>query len=58
MAHDHLFGGLSLSGPGRLGQRGRDDQSAAVFHQRVAYEAKLGFLAPSLTIKLRLGIRG
>src|ERR1700716_52460 len=58
VAHDHLFGSLSLSGTGRLGQRGRDDQSAAVFHQRVAHEAKLGFLAPSLAIKLRLGIRG
>ena len=46
MAHDHLFGGFSLSGTGRLGQRGRDDQSAAVFHQRVAHEAKLGFLCP------------
>ena len=58
MAHDHLFGGFSLSGTGRLGQRGRDDQSAAVFHQRVTHEAELGFLAASLAIKLRLGIRG
>ena len=38
-------------------RRGAIDQCAAVFHQRVSHEAKLGFLAPCLAIKLRLAFR-
>src|SRR4029077_18852607 len=58
MAHDHLFGGLALGRAGRLRHRRRDNEPAAVLHQRVAHEAELGFLAPSLAKKLRLGIGG
>jgi hypothetical protein len=42
---------------GRLGQGCRDDETAAVFHQRVAHEAELGFLAATLAIEQRLGMR-
>src|SRR4051794_34799396 len=37
MAHDHRFGCRALGAPGRLGQRRRDDEPAAVFHQHVAH---------------------
>ena len=57
MAHDHRFGRLALGGAGRLRQRRRDDETAAVFHQRVAHEAELGFLAATLAIEQRLGMR-
>jgi len=57
MAHDHLPGRLAPGGAGRLRHRRRDDEHVAIFHQRVAYEAELGLLAPSLAAEPRLGIR-
>ena len=42
VAYDHLFGRLTLGSTGRRRQRCRDDEPAAVFHQRVAHEAELG----------------
>jgi hypothetical protein len=42
MAHNHLFGRRALSGTGGLRQYRRDDEPAAIFHQRVAHEAELG----------------
>jgi hypothetical protein len=44
MRHDHPFWRLAL-GPGRLRQGRRDYETAACFHQSVAHEAELGFLA-------------
>ena len=58
MAHDHLLGRLALGGAGRRRHRRRDDEPVAIFHQRMAHEAELGLLAPSLAVQLRLGIRG
>ena len=57
MVHDHRFGRRPFRGTGRLGQGCRDDETAAVFHQRVAHEAELGFLAATLAIEQRLGMR-
>src|SRR5262245_32459840 len=55
MAHDHLFGRLALGGSGCLRQRRRDDEAVAVFHQRMAHEAELGFLATALAISCASG---
>jgi hypothetical protein len=58
MAYDHLFGHRALSGTGGFRQRCRDDEPAAIFHQRVAQEAELGFLAAPFAIRLRIRIGG
>jgi hypothetical protein len=57
MTRDHRFGRLVLGCAGRPGQRRRDDEPVALFHQRETYEAEPGFLAESLAVELRLGIR-
>jgi transposase len=57
MVHDHRFGRLALGGAGRLDHHRRHHEPSTVFHQRMAHEAELGFLATSLAIERRLRIR-